>query len=165
MMTTAITMMAHNMIRLLSKGPCLMVPASAAKVARLTVLSLGTAAAIVPVPGAAAQTPSATERRLVASVDAGVSAALALLERAVNINSGTLNFAGVREVGRLFDAEFTRLGFTTRWSEGTAWGRAGHLIAERHGRGRGPRVLFIGHLDTVFELDSPFQRWERLDDS
>ncbi len=37
-------------------------------------------------------------------------------------------------------------------------------MAERPAVGTeaGVRVLLIGHLDTVFELDSPFQRWERL---
>ena len=112
---------------------------------------------------AQALTPS--EQQLVRAVDAGVPDALAVLERAVNINSGTMNLAGVREVGRVFDAEFTKLGFRTRWSDGAAWGRAGHLIAERFGRGTGPKILFIGHLDTVFERDSPFQHWQRLDDS
>ena len=28
----------------------------------------------------------------------------------------------------------------------------------------GPRILLIGHLDTVFEKDSPFQKFERVDD-
>ena len=88
---------------------------------------------------------------------------LALLERVVNVNSGTMNLAGVREVGRLFQPEFERLGFTVRWVDGAAWGRAGHLIATRRGRGTtGPHALLIGHLDTVFESDSPFQRWEKL---
>ncbi len=89
--------------------------------------------------------------------------ALALLERLVNVNSGTQNLAGVREVGRILRAEYDALGFTTRWDDGAAFGRAGHLVAER--TGSGPRVLLIGHLDTVFEQDSPFQRWERLSDS
>jgi glutamate carboxypeptidase len=39
-------------------------------------------------------------------------------------------------------------------------GRAGHLFAERRGS-RGKRLLLIGHLDTVFEKDSPFQRFQR----
>ena len=112
-----------------------------------------------------AQSLAPIERRLVEAVDAGVPEAIAVLERAVNINSGTMNLAGVRDVGRLFDAEFTRLGFTTRWIDGAEWGRAGHLVAERFGRRTGPKVLFIGHLDTVFEQDSPFQRWNRVDDS
>jgi glutamate carboxypeptidase len=106
-----------------------------------------------------------TERRITAAVDRGVPASLALLRRAVEINSGTHNLAGVREVGRLFEPEFARLGFTVRWADGAAWGRAGHLVAERRGRAGAPRVLLIGHLDTVFELSSPFQTWEALGDT
>ena len=86
--------------------------------------------------------------------------ALALLERAVNINSGTQNFAGVREVGALFSNELEGLGFRTRWVDGAAFRRAGHLVAEHPGTG--PRVLLIGHLDTVFEPHSPFQKFERV---
>lgn len=105
------------------------------------------------------------EQRVVAAVDRHVPTGLLLLKRLVNVNSGTLNLAGVREVGRMLEPEFARLGFRTRWAEGAAWQRAGHLIAERPGRRGSPRVLLIGHLDTVFELDSPFQKFERLDDS
>jgi glutamate carboxypeptidase len=103
------------------------------------------------------------ERRIVGAVDARRDSAVALLERAVNLNSGTLNVAGVRATGDLFRAELDALGFTTQWVDGAPFGRAGHLVAERGTRG--PRVLLIGHLDTVFEPDSPFQRFERLDDS
>ena len=112
---------------------------------------------------AAAAGLSPLERKLVASVDRHLPQSLALLERAVNVNSGTLNLPGVRQVGDLFAGELARLGFKTRWADGTTWGRAGHLIAE-HGS-RGPKVVLVGHLDTVFEADSPFQRFERLDDS
>jgi glutamate carboxypeptidase len=111
-----------------------------------------------PVSG---QQLSAVERRLVAAVDRGVPDALAVLERTVNINSGTHNFEGVRRVGDDLAKEFTTLGFTTRWVDGASWKRAGHLIAEWRGNGRGRRVLLIGHLDTVFEQDSPFQRFAR----
>ena len=38
--------------------------------------------------------------------------------------------------------------------------RAGHLVAEHPAAG--PRILLIGHLDTVFEPDSPFQKFERV---
>jgi glutamate carboxypeptidase len=105
---------------------------------------------------------TAEERSLVAWIDAHDAEALALLERAVNINSGTQNFAGVRAVGRLFSGELEALGFTTRWIDGAAFGRAGHLVAERPRSGT--RVLLIGHLDTVFEPDSPFQTFERLNE-
>ena len=79
------------------------------------------------------------------------------------MNSGTGNHDGVREVGRIFAAELERLGFQTRWIDGAGWRRAGHLLAERGSRG--PKVVLVGHLDTVFEPDSPFQRFRRLDDS
>jgi glutamate carboxypeptidase len=106
--------------------------------------------------------PSPEERALVGHVDAHAGEALALLERVVNINSGTQNFEGVRAVGRVFSAELEALGFTTRWVDGSAFKRAGHLVAEHPGAG--PRILLIGHLDTVFEKDSPFQKFERLDE-
>ncbi len=111
-----------------------------------------------------AQSPlSSQERAIVASVDANQAQALALLERAVNINSGTMNLEGVRTVGALFRAEFDTLGFTTTWVDLKDVQRAGHLVAERKGRAGAPKVLLIGHLDTVFEADSPFQTFERLD--
>ena len=103
------------------------------------------------------------ERGLASYVDAHSADALALLERVVNINSGTMNPAGVRDVGRIFQAQYDSLGFTTRWVDGSAWHRAGLLIAEHPGRG--PKVVLIGHLDTVFEQTSPFQRFELLPDS
>jgi glutamate carboxypeptidase len=94
---------------------------------------------------------SAGERKVVEAIDARAPEALALLERVVNIPSATQNLDGVREVGRVFAAEFDRLGFATRWEEMPAeMGRAGHLIAERAGT-RGKRLLLIGHLDTVLE--------------
>jgi glutamate carboxypeptidase len=105
---------------------------------------------------------SADERALAAHVDRLNAEGLALLERVVNINSGTQNFEGVREVGRVFRAEFDALGFTTRWVDGAPFKRAGHLVAEHPGTG--PKILLIGHLDTVFERDSPFQKFERIDE-
>jgi len=106
---------------------------------------------------------STAERKIVSAVDRHNGAALDLLTRVVNINSGTMNFAGVREVGDVFRAHFDSLGFTTRWVDGSGFGRAGHLVAEHPGPG--PKLLLIGHLDTVFPPESPFQKFERLDDS
>src|SRR5688572_18976026 len=109
---------------------------------------------------AATQGLSPAERRIVESVDAGSPAAIAMLERLVNINSGTHNFAGVRAVADALAPEFQKLGFTTRWSPGASWNRAGHLVAEWKGNASGRKLLLIGHLDTVFEQDSPFQKFE-----
>src|SRR5262245_6147634 len=127
-------------------------------------LLLGLGALLIARSSAFAQTSlSAPEREIVRAVDARNAEALALLERIVNINSGTMNFAGVKQVGDVLRAELDALGFTTRWVDGAPFKRAGHLVAEH--RRQGPRFLLIGHLDTVFEPSSPFQRFERLDDS
>jgi glutamate carboxypeptidase len=103
------------------------------------------------------------ERAIVKSVDAHNADALALLIKVVNINSGTMNFAGVRQVADVLAAQLDSLGFKTRWVEGAGFHRAGHLVAEHPGAG--PKLLLIGHLDTVFEPDHPFQKFQRIDDS
>jgi len=125
-------------------------------------LAAAIALCLMPLSGSGQSTLTIEEQALITYVDAHNAEALALLERAVNINSGTQNFAGVRAVGKLFSTEFEALGFATRWIDGAPFKRAGHLVAERAGPGK--RFLLIGHLDTVFEPDSPFQKFERLDD-
>jgi glutamate carboxypeptidase len=101
------------------------------------------------------------ERRMTEHIDQINADGLKLLERVVNINSGTQNFEGVREVGKVFQQEFDALGFKTRWVDGAPFKRAGHLVAEHPGPG--PKLLLIGHLDTVFEPDSPFQKFTPVD--
>ncbi|MEO8196483.1 MAG: M20/M25/M40 family metallo-hydrolase [Thermoanaerobaculia bacterium] len=103
----------------------------------------------------------ALEQRLVARVDAQREHAVELLRRAVDVPSATENLAGVRQVGAIFAAELAELGFATRWVDlPPAVGRAGHLVAEHRGAAAGtagPRLLLLGHLDTVLEGE-PFRR-------
>ena len=106
---------------------------------------------------------SATEHTIVKSVDAHNADALALLIKLVNINSGTMNFAGVRQVADVLAAHLDSLGFKTRWVDGAAFHRAGHLVAEHPGPG--PKLLLIGNLDTVFEPDNPFQTYRHIVDA
>jgi len=106
---------------------------------------------------------SKQEAAVVHSIDDEAPAAVALLEKIVNINSGTFNPAGVIEVGKVLDREFQALGFTTRWVPMDAVKRAPSLVAERRGS-RGKRVLLVGHMDTVFEPSSPFQKFVRTGD-
>jgi glutamate carboxypeptidase len=105
--------------------------------------------------------PSAPEQPMIQTVDREQERSLALLEKLVNQNSGSLNLAGVEAVGRMMRAELEPLGFGVRWVPMKETGRAGHLVATHRGNGRGKRLLLIGHLDTVFEPDSPFQRFVR----
>jgi glutamate carboxypeptidase len=126
-------------------------------------IALALGAIVAPAAAQGKGSLSKVERKSVSAVDRHNDAALELLIRVVNINSGTMNFAGVRQVGDVFRAQFDSLGFTTRWVDGSSFGRAGHLVAEHPGPG--PKLLLIGHLDTVFPPESPFQKFERLDDS
>jgi glutamate carboxypeptidase len=129
-----------------------------AAIAFLCVGAAGTGSAEV-----SAQGLSRVEQQIVQFVDAHNGEAERLLERIVNINSGTMNHEGIREVGRVLRGEFDALGFTTRWISLPETNRGGHLFAERTGVG-GKTILMIGHLDTVFERDSPFQRFQREGD-
>lgn len=119
------------------------------------------------VSSAAAQgTPaglSPLERTTAKAVDAHNAEALALLEKIVNINSGTMNLAGVRAVADVLRPQLESQGFKVSWVVGSAFKRAGHLIAEHPAPG--PKILLIGHLDTVFEPSSPFQKFIKLNDS
>ena len=103
---------------------------------------------------------SENEKVMVAWVDAHQDEAIALLEKTVNIGSGTMNHAGVRAVGDVMAGELDALGLETRWIDmPEEMNRAGHLFATKKGQGK--RFLLIGHLDTVFEADDDFQAFTR----
>ena len=126
--------------------------------ALLLALSLAT-----PLP-LLAQELSGPESRVVDAVTRNHDRAVALLRETVEINSGTLNADGQRAVYDVMAPYFEELGFTVEYVQPAIPERGGHLVARRAG-GQGKHLLLIGHLDTVFEEDSPFQSWEMLDDS
>ena len=108
---------------------------------------------------------SKTEKRIQKYVEKHSEEAIDLIEKVVNINSGTLNIDGNRTVGKIFQAELDQLGFNTYWvTYPENIKRSGHLFAEMRG-GKGKRIVLIGHLDTVFEPDDPFQRFIRDGDT
>ena len=115
--------------------------------------------ASLSMPAAAKLSPA--ETRMMQTVDAEQERTLAMLEKWVNQNSGSLNIEGVTKVGEMLRSELEPLGFKVQWIDMRQAGRAGHIVATHKGNGRGKRLLLIGHLDTVFEPDSPFQKWER----
>jgi len=86
---------------------------------------------------------------------------LTLLEKLVNINSGTANISGVHQIGEILRLQFEQLGFKARWEEEPSnMHRAATLILERKGT-MGNKLLLIGHLDTVFPKDSLNQKFKR----
>ena len=125
----------------------------------LTQMAAALSIAALSVPAIARLSPA--ETRMMRTVDAEQERTLAMLERWVNQNSGSQNIEGVTKVGEMLRAELEPIGFKVQWIDMKAAGRAGHIVATHKGNGRGKKMVLIGHLDTVFEPDSPFQRWER----
>lgn len=111
------------------------------------------------------QSLSKPEAAVLATVTKQMPETEAFLEKVVNINSGTLNQEGVRQVGDLMGAELKKLGFNIEWiTLPDSLNRAGHLVATRQGK-RGKKLFLIGHLDTVFEKSLPMEPFTRLNDS
>lgn len=106
---------------------------------------------------------TAVEQKITKHINDNLTQSQALLEKTVNINSGTMNFDGVKKVGAIYQAEFDAMGFDTQWVDGSEFNRAGHLVAS-YGN-TGPKILMIGHLDTVFAKDDAFQNYSVVDDS
>lgn len=115
------------------------------------------------------------ERALVEWLDSREGDMVSLLRRLTNINSGSLNKAGVDAMTEIFRAELIALGFSTRTLPGEriempscpgsdyAIDVADHLLASKDGSGT--RLLLMGHLDTVFPTTSPFQSFRQQGDT
>src|SRR5437762_9433824 len=78
------------------------------------------------------------------------------LKTIVNIDSGTYTKAGVDRVGAYLQERFADFGFTTSVDRQQEYGD--NLVAAHKGNApNGPRILLIGHMDTVFS-DGEAQR-------
>ena len=98
-------------------------------------------------------------------IEAVLPSYLADLERLVNVDCGSYTPAGVDEIGRFVGAFFERLGARVEHRPDPA-GRLGRtVVATLEGApGTGPRVLIIGHMDTVFEPGTAAERPFRIED-
>jgi len=111
------------------------------------------------------QTLTKVEQKVVETARRQQPETEAFLEKMVNINSGSLNKEGVRQVGKLMAEEFEKLGFKTEWvTLPDSLNRAGHLVATRQGK-KGKKLFLIGHLDTVFEKSLSMEPFTRVNDS
>ena len=81
------------------------------------------------------------------------------LEKVVNINSHTGNIPGCQKVLDWFEAHFRSMGLT-EGGQIFSGGERNHLVLS-NGVKTGPRILIVGHVDTVFPVDHPFQVFER----
>ncbi|MEG1158941.1 MAG: M20 family metallopeptidase [Acidaminococcaceae bacterium] len=80
-------------------------------------------------------------------IQANEQEAFTFLEQLVNIDSGNDHKEGISEVAHLIGAFLTQLAFTVEYLNTP--GEPVQLLARRPGTG-GQRVLFNGHMDTVF---------------
>ena len=95
----------------------------------------------------------------------GLPAYLADLEQLVGIDCGSYTPGGVNEVADVVSARLETLGASIERQEGgtAADGRPlGDLVVARL-EGTGPRLLLIGHMDTVFEPGTAAARPYRID--
>lgn len=105
---------------------------------------------------------NSTQQTIVNSVIKNQPKQMALLKETVNINSGTHNLKGIKKVADTYIPHLTKLGFATKWVEvPKKLGRAGHLFAYKKAKNNTNKILLIGHLDTVFEANHPFQRYSQ----
>lgn len=114
------------------------------------------------------------EQSLVSWLDTEEDNMVAMLKQLTNVNSGSLNKQGVDEIGRLLSAELETLGFDLTTFPGEviempncpgsnyAIDVADHILANKGGKGK--KLLLMGHMDTVFPPNSPFQTFSRSGD-
>src|SRR5512146_1411733 len=108
--------------------------------------------------------PAAVLDRLRAAIDADLPGYLADLERLVNTDCGSYTPGGGNQVGRWVAAFLADIGGTIETRPDPA-GRLGDtVIATFEGPTGAPRVLLIGHLDTVFDPGTAAARPFRIED-
>jgi glutamate carboxypeptidase len=97
---------------------------------------------------------------LLAEAEAAKPEAIQLLEKLVNIDSGTFNAGGLDQVGTIAAAQFKALGASVEMVS-AAPALSQNVVATFKGSGKG-RVLLMAHSDTVFADGSAGQRPFRI---
>jgi glutamate carboxypeptidase len=112
----------------------------------------------------AAARPDPELEALRAAVAADLPAFLGDLERLVSIDCGSYTPDGVNEVGRWVAGFLSELGADVDIRPDPA-GRLGNTVVGTFtGRSDGPRVVLIGHMDTVFDQGTAAERPFRIDE-
>jgi glutamate carboxypeptidase len=128
---------------------------------------LGLLLLAAPAPALRAE-PSAEELELKIEIDLHREEMIDTLREWVDLNTGSFNLVGLEEFATLLPERLTELGFKADVRQGLEVElpdrgeiRTGPLvIARRPAQASGaPRFLLVGHYDTVFEPDSPFQKF------
>lgn len=97
---------------------------------------------------------------LINYIDSKESEMISFLEKMVNIDCGTYSKKGVDQVGDLLADRLSALNFSVRREAQEAYGD--HVVGHKPGTD-GNRVLFIGHMDTVFPEGTAEKRPFRIE--
>ncbi len=130
-------------------------------------VSLGSSLGSLFVNSAHAKTPlDINEQNIVKQVELALPQSFKDIEQSVNINSGSMNIEGVKQVGLLAKQQLSELGFKVQWLDGSAFNRAGHILAtHQSSNAKALKILMIGHLDTVFAKNDNFQKFTMLSET
>jgi glutamate carboxypeptidase len=99
---------------------------------------------------------------LIRFIDGKEQEMLRFLERLVNIDSGTLHKPGIDQIGAILAERLSSFGFAMKQVPQSQYGN--HLVGNKPGKGK-KRILFIGHMDTVFPPGTADLRPFRIDGS
>jgi len=97
---------------------------------------------------------------LIDYIDSKETEMLELLEKMVNIDCGTYCIEGLNQVGNLLVDRLSKLGFNTERKSQKEY--ADHIIGHKPGTDD-YRILFIGHMDTVFPAGTAQKRPFRVE--
>src|SRR3954453_21677978 len=97
-------------------------------------------------------------------ISADLPAYLDDLRHLVDIDCGSYTPGGVGEVGQWVSAFLAGLGAEVETRPDPARRLGATVVATFHGQADGPRVLLIGHMDTVFDPGTAAERPFRIDD-
>jgi glutamate carboxypeptidase len=111
-------------------------------------LTMAAGAALIFFAGAA-QAAGQRDDAVYRAVEASRPGAIELLERIVDVDSGTGDITGGERVETILSEPLRLAGATVRTAPAEVKGVAPNLIAVFHGSGRA-RILIIAHVDTVF---------------
>ncbi|MFI4884920.1 MAG: glutamate carboxypeptidase [Steroidobacterales bacterium] len=111
-------------------------------------LTMTAGAALLFLAGAAQAAPP-RDTAVYRAVEASRPGAIALLQRIVDVDSGTGDVAGGERVESILSAPLEAAGAKVRTVPAEVSGVAPNLVAVFHGTGKA-RILIIAHVDTVF---------------
>lgn len=106
------------------------------------------AAAAAAAAGAAAPAPAAPDQQVLKKAELASADAWKLVERMVNIDSGTFNKKGLDAVGAIATAELKKLGARIETFPATP-ALSKNIVATFSGSGKA-NILLVAHMDTVF---------------